>query len=139
MRLARCDLCFVSPERCHYHVGTCREPEWAEGVCWQPHTVYLALSSGPKVGITRAGREWRRWVDQGAVIARPLARVASRRLAGLLESFLKRWVADATDWRRLVRGERKLVSLEELSRQLSVQAQQFVAERARPEETLSIE
>ena len=25
-KLAQCDLCIVSPERCHYDQGTCREP-----------------------------------------------------------------------------------------------------------------
>ena len=26
-RLARCDTCIVSPEKCHYFEGSCREPE----------------------------------------------------------------------------------------------------------------
>ncbi|VFT04914.1 Protein of uncharacterised function (DUF2797) [Pseudomonas aeruginosa] len=30
-RLAQCDSCIVSPEKCHYEQGTCREPEWASG------------------------------------------------------------------------------------------------------------
>jgi hypothetical protein len=25
-KLAQCDLCIMSPERCHYDAGTCREP-----------------------------------------------------------------------------------------------------------------
>ena len=54
-RLAQCDSCIVSPEKCHYHAGTCREPEWGESFCMQPHLVYLAKSTGPKVGITRRG------------------------------------------------------------------------------------
>ena len=26
-RLAQCDSCIVKPEKCHYHAGTCREPD----------------------------------------------------------------------------------------------------------------
>ena len=57
IKLARCDSCIVSPEKCHYDEGTCREPEWGEQHCMRPHYVYLANSSGVKVGITR-GREY---------------------------------------------------------------------------------
>ena len=28
--LASCDMCIVKPEQCHYHLGTCREPQWGE-------------------------------------------------------------------------------------------------------------
>lgn len=52
-KLAACDSCIVSPEKCHYAAGTCREPAWGEQHCLQPHVVYLANSSGLKVGITR--------------------------------------------------------------------------------------
>ncbi|MGZ8193739.1 MAG: DUF2797 domain-containing protein, partial [Methylobacter sp.] len=51
--LAQCDMCIVKPETCHYHAGTCREPTWGEAFCFQWHFVYLANSSGIKVGITR--------------------------------------------------------------------------------------
>ena len=55
-KLARCDLCMVSPDRCHHHLGTCREPQWGDEFCMQPHLVYLANTSGLKVGLTREGR-----------------------------------------------------------------------------------
>ena len=29
-RLAQCDTCIMSPEKCHFAAGTCREPEWGE-------------------------------------------------------------------------------------------------------------
>src|SRR5690625_1150681 len=51
--LARCDTCIVRPELCHYFEGTCREPEWGDAHCMIPHIVYLANSTGTKVGITR--------------------------------------------------------------------------------------
>lgn len=109
--LARCDRCIVQPERCHYHLGTCREPDWGLANCMQPHLVYLANASGVKVGITRASQVPTRWIDQGATAALPVARVASRRLAGLVEVMFKRHVADRTDWRRMLRGEPPPVDL----------------------------
>ena len=77
-RLAQCDLCFMKPETCHYDAGTCREPEWGEAVCMQDHIVYLANSSGLKVGITRINQIPTRWIDQGATQALPIFRVKSR-------------------------------------------------------------
>jgi hypothetical protein len=68
-KLAQCDLCILSPERCHFAAGTCREPEWALDFCMTGHIVYLANSSGVKVGITRAGQIPVRWIDQGATQA----------------------------------------------------------------------
>ncbi|MGB2522725.1 MAG: DUF2797 domain-containing protein, partial [Luminiphilus sp.] len=52
-KLAACDSCIVSPEKCHLAEGTCREPDWAENHCQVPHIVYLANTSNVKVGITR--------------------------------------------------------------------------------------
>jgi len=103
--LAQCDLCVVSPARCHYAAGTCREPAWGEAFCMRPHLVYLANSSGPKVGITGLGGELRRWLDQGASQGLIVAEAATRHLAGVLEERLAREVSDRTDWRALVRGD----------------------------------
>ena len=103
-KLASCDRCITSPELCHFHLGTCREPEWGLEHCMQPHVVYLANSSGVKVGITRAGQIPTRWIDQGASQALPMIKVASRRASGLIESALKAHVADRTDWRKMLKG-----------------------------------
>lgn len=110
-KLASCDGCIVRPERCHYHEGTCREPAWGEAHCMRPHVVYLANSSGIKVGITRESQVPTRWIDQGASQALPIARVASRRLSGLMEVAFKEHVADRTDWRRMLKGEPEAVDL----------------------------
>jgi len=109
--LASCDGCIVRPERCHYHEGTCREPAWGEAHCMRPHVVYLANSSGVKVGITREPQVPTRWIDQGAIQALPIARVASRRLSGLMEVAFKEHVADRTDWRRMLKGDPEKVDL----------------------------
>lgn len=74
-KLAQCDSCIMSPERCHYAAGTCREPAWGEQFCMTDHIVYLANSSGVKVGITRASQVPTRWIDQGASQALPILRV----------------------------------------------------------------
>lgn len=103
-KLACCDLCIVKPERCHYYAGTCREPDWGLAHCMQAHIVYLANSSGLKVGITRESQIPTRWIDQGAVQALPILRVATRQQAGLVEVALAQHVADRTDWRALLKG-----------------------------------
>ena len=110
-RLASCDGCIVRPEQCHYHLGTCREPAWGEANCLRPHVVYLANSSGVKVGITRETQLPTRWIDQGAAQALPIARVASRRLSGLMEVVFKEHVSDRTDWRRMLKGDPESVDL----------------------------
>jgi len=102
--LARCDSCIVRPELCHYHEGTCREPEWADQNCNQPHIVYLANSSGAKVGITRGSQVPTRWIDQGASTALPILEVHDRRTAGLVEVALKTCISDRTDWRKMLKG-----------------------------------
>lgn len=104
-KLAACDSCIMSPEKCHYHLGTCREPEWGETHCMVEHVVYLANSSGLKVGITRASQVPTRWIDQGAVDAIPMVRVATRYIAGLVEVACKTHVADRTNWRAMLKGD----------------------------------
>ena len=104
-KLAQCDSCIMSPEKCHYDAGTCREPEWGERFCMTDHVVYLANSSGVKVGITRASQIPTRWLDQGASQALPIFRVATRQQSGLVEDLLRTQVADKTNWRALLKGD----------------------------------
>ncbi len=110
-RLAACDLCILKPETCKYHQGQCREPEWGEANCLQPHVVYLANTSGLKVGITRRSQIPVRWVDQGASQALPLLEVDERLHAGLVEVKLARVMADKTNWRALLKGEPEPIDL----------------------------
>ncbi|MFT9849054.1 DUF2797 domain-containing protein [Aneurinibacillus sp. REN35] len=110
-KLPENDLCIVKPHECHYHLGTCRDPEWGEAHCMIPHYVYLALSSGVKVGLTRKNNEKKRWVDQGAIRAIPIAEVPTRRMAGELEVYLTQYVADKTDWRKMLKGDVELIDL----------------------------
>ncbi len=110
-KLASCDSCIVSPEKCHFDAGTCREPEWAQQHCMQPHVVYLANSSGLKVGITRGTQVPTRWLDQGAVQALPILVVQTRLQSGLVETLLKQFVADRTNWRAMLKGQVDLLDL----------------------------
>ncbi len=104
-KLASCDLCIMKPETCHYAAGTCREPEWGEANCMQDHFVYLANTSGLKVGITRGSQVPTRWMDQGATQALPIFRVPTRLISGLVEVICKNHVADKTDWRKMLKGD----------------------------------
>lgn len=109
--LAQCDMCIMKPETCHYDKGTCREPEWGEEHCMRDHFVYLANSSGIKVGITRGSQIPTRWMDQGASQALPIFKVKNRLISGLLEVVLKNHVSDRTDWRKMLKGEPELKDL----------------------------
>lgn len=118
-RLAQCDSCIMSPEKCHFFEGTCREPEWGEQHCLVDHVVYLANSSGIKVGITRGTQVPTRWIDQGAVAARPIYRVSNRLQSGLVESIYKAHVADKTSWQAMLKGSPDDVDLSERASQLA--------------------
>ncbi|MCY4444715.1 MAG: DUF2797 domain-containing protein [Proteobacteria bacterium] len=95
-KLAQADMCMVKPETCHYVAGSCRNSRWGESHCMISHSVYLAVSSGLKVGITRSRRKYKRWVDQGAVQALELGRLSQRLHAGRLEVVLKKRFNDRT-------------------------------------------
>ena len=114
-KLAQCDTCIMSPERCHYAAGTCREPAWGEQFCMTDHVVYLANSSGAKVGITRATQVPTRWIDQGATQALPIMRVATRQQSGLVEDVLRSQVTDRTNWRAMLKGEAAALDLAQLA------------------------
>jgi hypothetical protein len=117
-KLAQCDICIMSPERCHYDAGTCREPEWGEKFCMTDHVVYLANSSGIKVGITRATQLPTRWLDQGASQALPIVRVSTRQQSGFVEDLFRSQVADKTNWRALLKGDAVSVDLAQVRDQL---------------------
>ena len=102
-RLAQCDMCILKPETCHFHKGTCREPEWGEANCFAPHFVYLSNTSGLKVGITRHTQVPTRWIDQGATQATIIYAVKSRRQSGYVETAFKNMVADKTNWRTMLK------------------------------------
>jgi len=109
--LAQCDMCIMKPETCHHAAGTCREPSWGEEFCFQPHIVYLANSSGIKVGITRQTQIPTRWIDQGAVQALPIFKVQSRYISGLIEIAIAKHVSDKTSWQQMLKSKAAPIDL----------------------------
>lgn len=104
-KLPQCDSCIVKPETCHFAAGTCRDPDWGLKHCFRPHVVYLANSSGLKVGITRKEQIPTRWIDQGAIQALPILEVDNRLHSGLVEQIFAAHVADKTNWRAMLKGQ----------------------------------
>ena len=46
-----------------------------------------------------------RWIDQGAISALPILQVSSRINSGKIESALKPFIADKTNWRKMLKNE----------------------------------
>ena len=126
--LARCDLCIMKPETCHHHLGTCREPLWGLDNCFSSHVIYLANSSGIKVGITRKGNVPSRWIDQGAVQALPILEVDTRLKSGQIEVALKAFVSDKTNWRKMLKNEVNEVDLVATKQQLLAEVANLITE-----------
>ena len=97
--------CVIRPELCEAHLGKGRDVEWEKANHHQPHIVYLAETAGVKVGVTRKKQIPTRWIDQGANRAIKFAETPNRRLAGEMEVYLKQFLSDKTDWRKLLTGE----------------------------------
>ena len=81
--------CVLRPELCKAHEGIARDMEYARDNCLVDQYVYLALSGGLKVGVTRYHQIPNRWVDQGATKAIKLLVAKNRFTAGLIEVALK--------------------------------------------------
>lgn len=94
--------CVLKPELCKAHLGIARDIEFAKTHCLIPHYVYIAESSGIKVGITRNTQIPTRWIDQGAIQAGIIAETPNRYTAGIIEVFLKKYVSDKTNWRQML-------------------------------------
>jgi hypothetical protein len=99
---AKADLCVLNPHRCHFKDGTCREPQWGESFCYQPHRLYLSYTGGFKVGLTRATRMFERWCEQGALIGVELGESNSRYQAGMIEHHLSSFVSLSTHWKKML-------------------------------------
>ena len=97
--------CILRPELCEAHEGVARDMDWSEKHCLQEHYVYLAISSGVKVGVTRSSQIPTRWIDQGAWQAILLAKTPNRYTAGLIEVALKQHISDRTQWQRMLKNQ----------------------------------
>jgi hypothetical protein len=100
-KLLDCNLCMIHPERCKHPQETCPDT-WEHAHCTKEHIVYMANSSGLKVGITRDTQVPTRWIDQGAIQAIPLFKVKNRFQSGQIEVTLKKYITDKTNWRKML-------------------------------------
>ena len=96
--------CVLKPELCRAQDGIARDMEYAKEHCLTEQVVYLSLTSGIKVGVTRSSQVPTRWIDQGAIRALEFARTPNRHTAGLMEVALKAHIADKTNWRKMLTG-----------------------------------
>ena len=60
-RINECGNCIIHPERCLVEDGNCPTDDWAHAHCHADQVVYLANTSGLKVGVTRASQVPTRW------------------------------------------------------------------------------
>jgi hypothetical protein len=97
--------CILRPELCRAHEGESRDMEWSKKHCLQEHVVYLSLTAGAKVGVTRGAQIPTRWIDQGAVQAIKFAETTNRFEAGVIELELKEHLSDRTAWQRMLKND----------------------------------
>ena len=116
---ASADRCIMSPHLCHYNLGTCREPNWGDEFCYQPHYVYLSYTDKFKVGITRHTQIPTRWIDQGATAATFIAKVTSRHQAGVIENTLKEILHDKSHWLNMLKNGNNRPSLTEIQEKVA--------------------
>lgn len=110
-KLYDCSMCMLHPERCHHGEGSCNPDDWVHVNCMTPHIVYLANSSGLKVGVTRQTQVPTRWIDQGAVQGLPIFNTSNRYQAGLIEVAIKAFFNDKTNWRAMLKGQNEPINL----------------------------
>lgn len=138
-RMGHCYDCFykipqtadwiIRPELSKAHLGEeDRDLAYEKQVQLTPHIVYLALSSNVKVGVTRKSQVPTRWIDQGATAALEIIEAPNRYLAGIAEVALKQFVADKTNWRKMLKNEMEPIDLFAFRDQLS----QYIPEEVRP-------
>lgn len=138
-RMGHCYNCFyempqtadwvIKPELSRAHLDEeDRNLEYEKQVQLQPHIVYLALSSNVKVGVTRKSQVPTRWIDQGATHALEIVEAPNRYLAGIAEVALKDFVADKTNWRKMLKNEAEPEDLFEFRDKLS----EYIPEEVKP-------
>lgn len=125
-RINECGNCVIFPERCKVEEGGCPKDDWAHQQCYQKHIVYLANSSGLKVGITRHTHVPTRWIDQGAIQALAIFEASNRYQSGIMEVALKQYVSDRTNWRAMLKNECVELNLVQERNRLLSEAQQAI-------------
>lgn len=124
--LPECARCVIKPELCRAHTvsngnDSCidRDRAWAAAHHNTEQLAYLAVSSGLKIGVTRPARFLQRWMNQGATRGIAFALGPNRYAIGRIEQAAKQFVADKTDWRKMLRGVSPDVDLLQEKRRLA--------------------
>ena len=99
------EMCSVRPELCVHENGNEAAKIFWRTYCNIDHFVYLSLTSGVKVGITRHYNIPDRWIDQGAVKGLIIAKVPERILSGKIETAVSKNFADKTNWRKMLKSD----------------------------------
>ena len=97
--------CILRPELCRAQEGEARDMQWAKEHCLKEHFVYLSLTAGAKIGVTRSTQIPTRWIDQGAVQALKFAKTSNRYEAGCIEVQMKNHISDRTAWQRMLKND----------------------------------
>ena len=131
-------LSMFKPELCTAHLDIEeRDLQWEKKFQLAPHYVYLANSSGIKVGITRGSQGVVRWMDQGASQAILLAEVPNRRFSGDIEVVLKKHVNDVTNWRKMLSGNPDPIDLVRIKADLSTYVPESLKQYILPDNTVT--
>jgi hypothetical protein len=103
------DPAIIKPELDQSHLGISRDMEWAKQNMLVDQYVYLAISGGLKVGVTKHNNIPYRWIDQGATEGIIIAKTPNRYTAGQIEVKLKDIFADKTNWRKMLTNKNDIV------------------------------
>jgi len=134
-KLLDCNLCIIHPEKCNFPQTECPDT-WEHEHCKQEHIIYLANSSGLKIGITRSNQVPTRWIDQGATQAVPLFKVSNRHQSGLIETIFKQYIADKTNWRKMLSDQIEVLDMEVKRQELLSKAEASLTSFIRQHETV---
>lgn len=136
--LPQTDPGVIHPEKNQAHLGISRDMEWSKKHDLIDHFVYLALSGGLKVGVTRHTQIPTRWIDQGAHSAVKLTRTPHRNLAGQIEVALKEHLNDRTNWRAMLTNKTdKEPDLEQARKQAAELVPQKFAQYLEPDQPIT--
>jgi len=116
--IPQCDAGVLHPEKDMSHEGVSRDMEWAKKNSLVDHYVYLSITGGVKIGVTRFSQIPTRWIDQGAIKAIRLAKTPYRNLAGQIEVDLKKHISDKTNWNKMLKSKQTDLVLTEIKKEI---------------------
>ncbi len=107
------------PELSTAHLGIEQKNlDWEIKFELQPHVVYLAITGGLKVGVTRKTQIPTRWIDQGAMSAIVIAETENRYEAGAIEVEIAKHIADKTNYRKMLTSNEHAIDLIEKKKEI---------------------